>query len=208
MFIDRLIFGGELEEGEEIKYVIHRHWVLVYKRFIKIVLLGLLAPGAILFFFTGPQGTIAWALYAWIGIGLLVLLYDYVDWFGDAWVLTNERIIDVRWDGFLKHSGITLDWGNMLDVEYEVKGFKQRIWGYGTMSINKYAGMPIEVEFVDKPKHAANMIAKLRLEFLARHRKGQDQIKQVLTELIQDRMEVDQQYGNFHDNADYVSEER
>jgi uncharacterized membrane protein YuzA (DUF378 family) len=196
MIIDKLLFGGELEDGEEIIYVIHRHWVLVYMRYVKVVAVGILLPFSLLYFLFGFQSTVSWVLYVWIGIAVLVMLYDFVDWYGDAWVLTNERIIDVRWDGFFKHSGVTLDWGNMLDVEYEVKGIRQRLWGYGTMSINKYAGMPIEVKNVNKPKEAANTIAKLRLEFLAKHKKGVNQIKDVLTELIQDRISHDPKYAD------------
>ena len=112
-------FKRYLDDGERILDVVHRH-ILVYKiEAAKTSFFGITIPVILYLFF--PQAVIIFVI--WIAIGLMGLLYHFVDWYFDVWLLTNFGVIDIERDGFFTVTSTRIDYHMMEGVSYTISGF-------------------------------------------------------------------------------------
>jgi hypothetical protein len=127
------LFSNYLEDGEKILYVAHKHIWTHYKTILKRIFFGFFMPSIIYLIF--PP-----ALYIMIGwtiIGALTLIYELIDWYFDALLITNLSLLNVKWDGFLNSSSTRVEYSMIEGVSYTKKGFAQTILGYGDLSVEK-----------------------------------------------------------------------
>ena len=93
-FRDR-IFSSFLDDGEKIMHVAHRHLIIFKIDSAKPMFFGIVIPAILYLFF--PQ---VWPILALWGIaGLLGIFYYFIDWYYDAWLLTDAGVVDVERDG-------------------------------------------------------------------------------------------------------------
>jgi membrane protein YdbS with pleckstrin-like domain len=109
-------------------------------------------------------------LFVWMGaFGV------FVNHYLDQWIVTNERIIDINQRGFWSRDVSSLLLVRVQDVETEVHGFFNTLFGFGTLSVEtggaevgrfRMTGLP-------NPKHIRDRIlaeaAKLHNEYTAKH---------------------------------------
>jgi hypothetical protein len=190
--LEALIFRHHLLKDEEALHVIHAHWVTFSKQFFRVNVFGILLPLLLLLFVTGFSSQLSWFLYAWLGFGLMMLGYNFLDWYGDAWILTEECILGVRWDGFFNQSSTRLHFWDVADVEYTIKGVRQRMLRYGDLSVDKVVGGNMEFQNVAHPKQTADLIARVKsasYEFRKKHQ--QNAMKEVLLDMIDEAFTVE-----------------
>ena len=69
-------------------------------------------------------------LFIWMGaFGV------FVNHFLDQWVITNERIIDINQDGFWSREVSSLLLQRVQNVETDITGLFQTLFGFGTVSV-------------------------------------------------------------------------
>ena len=189
-YLKALLFSKFLEDGETLFYSIHRHWILIYRKMIKIALFGILLPLLIIIFFTGFLNESSYFFYAWILFGFIWSLHSFFDWYMDAWLLTNISIIDVEWDGFFKQRSSRLDYESIESIDYVIDGFKQSVFNYGELILIKTSGK-ISVAQVGNPQDASHWIGKIRSERVAnRKEENSEAVKDLLAEIIQERVKT------------------
>lgn len=130
-------FDGQ-REGEEIELVFRRHIIALRRGFY-----SLLIPFAI---FSIPA--LIWPDQLWLfylsfgafGLGLLLFAYHWVGWYYTYFILTNQRLRQVKQNGLFGRSVIDLGLNKIQNISYEIVGFSGEVFGFGTIVIQTYVG--------------------------------------------------------------------
>mgnify|MGYP001601984748 FL=1 len=128
-----LLYRGFLNEGEEILLSLHRHIFLESGRFVKLIIVGVGLPVALYFFF--PEAWIFALVWGWLG--LMRIVYVWLDWYYDAWLVTNVSIVHIEWDGFFRKAANRSEYHLVESIGYEVNGFWATLLNFGTIVIER-----------------------------------------------------------------------
>lgn len=164
------MFPGQFP-NERVVFLIRRHWSLIIKQVVRLILahLILVAVYAFLFYLLdwslpsdGPIYILlvitvsAYLLGAW-----LLYLYEFVDYHLDIWILTDRRIISIEQSGLFKRTISELDLAKVQDVTSECKGKTQTFLNYGYVHIQTAAETQRFVfEQVPNPSNVARLIIR------------------------------------------------
>jgi hypothetical protein len=66
---------------------------------------------------------------------LFFLLVEWIDFYFDAWIVTNKRLIDVEQIGIFRRSVSETRLEKIQDVTFEVKGIFGTIFHYGSITV-------------------------------------------------------------------------
>lgn len=178
------LFSYYLEDDEKIYYVAHRHPFIFLKAFLKYLFLGVFCPIVLFLFF--PD---FWMLsLLWIGIGFIRLIYIFMDWYFDAWLLTNTSVIDVDWNGFFNRSSNRVEYHMVEGVSYEFLGVMQTIFRFGNTYLQRIGtGGILTLEDAINPKKVETQVLKLQQRFVTeKSYRDHESLKALLTEMIHD----------------------
>ncbi len=134
----------QLHEGEKTIFLLRRHLLifvgeLIYVAILSAVPLGVwalisyMAPTLL----TGPNSAPMLVLAA-SGYYLMVWLFligSFVDYYLDAWIVTDQRILNVEQHGIFSRTVSELDLSNVQDVTSEVHGVIPSIFGFGNVFV-------------------------------------------------------------------------
>ena len=167
---------------EEIVFFLRRHWFtiipLIFGFFVIIILpfaayigLSYFQPDLLtvkINFTLFLLGVSIFFLYAW-----LFLFQNFVDWYLDVWVVTNQRIVNIEQRGLFGRVMSELMLYNIQDVTSEVEGFVASMFDYGTVQIQTAAEKSrFQFEEVEHP----GLIAKKILELASQQREEKQEI--------------------------------
>lgn len=191
MFFKRLLFKRYLDKGETLLFVINHHWITVKDQMLKIAILGYVIPFSVIIFFTGLFNPISYFFYGWLVLSFMYSIYAFLDWYLDAWLLTDVSIIDTSWDGFFKQRSSRVEYTSVESVDVEVKGIKQTVLNYGTILLIKSSGVNIRMEKVFNPHLASTWLSKIRGEALInKNVQNAESLKGLLAEIIESHIKV------------------
>lgn len=130
-------FEGQ-RKGEEVILVFRRH-ILTSARgfFFCLIWCGL---GAIPMILWRDNPQVIWVTLACVIIGAINWLYSFVLWHFSYYLLTNERLRQVRQKGFFKRMVVDLELSKIMSVSYGVPGILGSIFNYGTILVQTAAG--------------------------------------------------------------------
>lgn len=138
--LDNNLHVAFLKPGEQIKKILHRHWIVfVFKFFL---LLGLVLMTVVLFLFYAPLIHVFGQAFFWGMMGIfwmLYLVFIYLSWLNDEldlFVITDNRIIGIEQLSPLarKISESPLD--RIQEVDAEQRWLLQTLFNYGTVNIH------------------------------------------------------------------------
>jgi uncharacterized membrane protein YdbT with pleckstrin-like domain len=157
--------------GEEIVKIIRKDIFVLFKRIMFFFFLVLLPFGfflLILFIFPGMLngsisyplvvlGASSYYLFVW-----LLFFFSFIDYYLDIWIITNERIIDVKQEGFFSRIISEQRLYRVQDVTSEIEGILPTIFNYGDVHIQT-AGEIERFWFseVPDPENIRDIIVKL-----------------------------------------------
>lgn len=134
--------------GEKTVLFLRRHWFIPAK--IVAVLILLLAIPVIIYFILKSQAP--WMLGHDIVAPLLAMvasLYylaawvyafsEYIDYYLDIWIVTNERIINIEQQGLFARTASELNLSAVQDVTSEIRGVIQTFFDYGEVHVQTAA---------------------------------------------------------------------
>lgn len=187
MAMRQRLFKGHLEEGEEILQIVHKHWFMIIKGAIRVIIFGFCLPLIVWIVF--PLTFLFWFMLLWMLLAVFRMTYTVFNWYLDAWLLTNMAIIDVQWDGFFKRSAQRMEYAAIEEVNYSFNGVFQTIFGYGTLTI-QMAGGTTAIDNIERPKYVASQLSSLRDKILSTQKyKDEEVIKDILSGIIQRHIE-------------------
>jgi len=144
---------------ERIEYVLRRHPITFVP--ILLLFLVLLAVPAIVYlminalFPTLFGGPIIFPLSVMLAsaycLGICLFFYSqFVDFYLDVWIVTNDRIVDIEQFGLFSRTISELDLFHIQDVTTDVHGFFATIFRYGNVSV-KTASSNVDIVFRNVP---------------------------------------------------------
>lgn len=184
MIIDRLLFAKHLEAGEEILYSVHKHWIEMLKSGLEVGFFGLLLPW-ILYIIGFNTEFFFWIAVFWSACAYIRFFYVVIDWYSDAWLITNMSIITIEWKGLFSNNAARLGYEDVEGAAYEIRGFWGTILRYGHMTLRVMSGSHAELKNVANPKRAELAIARLQEQFLNdRNMQDANSLKTLLSSLV------------------------
>lgn len=158
MFFD--YFSQNLKEGEKAILIVRKHWASFIAPIFKTFLI-LVVPFFFLFFlFSSLVGLIIF--FIWVSIGLAYGLYQWLCWYFDSFVITNQRIININQKRLFARSVSETNLANVQDVTYEINGFLASIFNYGTVRVQTASTLTsLEIPAVENPKAVQELIMDL-----------------------------------------------
>lgn len=181
MILDKILFRNLLDEGEKILMVAHVHPFMVYPMLLKVVFFGFLMPAGAYFLF--PMLWTIWAV--WAAIGILLFCYRFMQWYLDAWIVTNTSVIDHEWISPFSQSTNRIEYGNIDGISNEIKGFWGTIMRFGNIQITHVSGSPLILKNVSSPRKVERFIMEHQQNFI--HEQGMqdhENLKELLTKLL------------------------
>lgn len=161
MIIANIVFRSLLAKGEKIHYVAHVHPFTVYPILFRSMFFGLLIPLG--FYFLMPP--LFWFWVSWFSIGFLLFMYRVIQWYLDAWIITNYGIIDQDWVSFFNKTVTRIEYGNIEGVTSEVKGFWATIMSYGNIQIEHLSGTNVVLKNVTLPRKIESKVLNYQQAF-------------------------------------------
>lgn len=145
-------FEGQRAD-EEVKYVFRRHPITASKGVLFLIVMIALGFLPTLMW---PNDSRMFAVWAVFGvIGLLGLGYSYMLWYFSFYMLTNQRLRQVRQKGLFKKTVVDLDLENIMSASYGQHGLFATIFNYGTILVQTSAG-DLTMSMVSKPEKVYN----------------------------------------------------
>ena len=166
---------NNLRPGEQIKYVLHRHWItLVYTGgyiLLMFILLGfgMMAQAQVSTVFSG-------ALFSILLIGFVMLfsLFIFVYWVDnelDFYIVTNERIIGIEQLSFLNRTVRECSLDQVQEVNGFASGLLENLIGFGSVTIRTASDTSeFRMGVAPNPLENARIILNIIQEYKGTHR--------------------------------------
>lgn len=182
MELSHYFLKGHLEDGERILYVAHRHFYVFFKESVKTFFFGLALP--LFFFFLFPK--LILPLMAWGIIGVLGMLYHFVDWYFDTWIITNHGIIDIERNGLFDKESKRVEYEMIDGMEYKMTGFLATIFNFGDLSVDTMGTtMSLRLKDATNPKKLESIIVGFQEKYVTNKSfNNYNSLKDMLAEMI------------------------
>lgn len=129
---------------------VHKHWMLGFKTLFW-PSLSFLASWA--FLYVAPFLVIFYAVAVWSVFSLVWWIRNFMDYYLDAWLLTDQAIIDVKWHGWFHRTSTRILYSDVQGVSYEIKGIASTLLRYGDIAVEKVStGGKVWLEDIPHPR--------------------------------------------------------
>ncbi len=172
--------------GEEVVFVLRRHWIVFLRRFLSFVILALVP--LVLLLLAGstaldpvvnrePVGVLivaaASAYYLFIA---LHFFHIWLDYYLDVWIVSTKRIANIDQRGLFSRIVSELQMENVQDVTVEVKGISATMLHFGDIYIQTAAEQSrFYFDDIPNPYDVARRIMELHNHALVGHTPPPDQ---------------------------------
>ncbi len=182
--IRNYLFRNYLDEGEKILDVAHSHIIILKFSMAKPTFFGIIIPLVIYLAFPIPQ--VALVTVIWGLIGLYGLFFKFIDWYYDAWVITNQGVITIHRNGYFDVSSQRVDYHLIDDISYQIKGFLATMLNFGDITLDKLvASNAIVLKEAPNPKKLERKIARYKEKYVAeKTMHDHNELKNLLAEMI------------------------
>lgn len=155
----------ELNENEQIKAIVYKHWIVLLWHVLKIsAVVALPIFGSCYFGFCwqnlwGPS--VFWTL---IFIGAIWTVRRWIIWRKDIFIITNQRIVDINQKDLFDKEVAEMNYYKVRDVIYQVKGVLATTFDFGRVELHLAGGAILALERVPNPQKIQELIIKLKNE--------------------------------------------
>jgi hypothetical protein len=186
------LFSRHLEDAEVLYVAVHRHWLLgaIHLFFPACALLA-----TWIFLYVLPFPTVA-LLVAFVDSGILIwMLRNFFDYYLDAWLITDQAVIDVEWHGWFHRQSTRIDYTSIEGVSYEIKGIPGTLFRFGTVTIEKIgSGSTVSIDNVKNPRDVESTILACQEECIrSKNLKDSSAVQEMIAEIVAERMYIREQ---------------
>lgn len=157
----------ERDAEEEIILVLRRHW-FTNVRWILIAIFMAMAPiifqsVPLLAYF--PPNYQFIALLFWYLITFIYVFEQFLSWYFNVCIITDERVIDIDFNNLLIKKFADAKISMIQDVSSHIIGVTQTLFNYGTVDVQTAAEVPeITFELIPNPEKVIKVLQQLRQE--------------------------------------------
>jgi len=195
----QFLFQKHLEEDEVLVKVVHKHWFIGIKTLFWPTVFA--ACVLLLPFLSQSKAMLVVSTVA--GITALVWwLRNFFDYFLDAWLLTDQGIIDIAWFGWFHRQSTRVLYSDLQGVSYEIKGVWGTLFNFGTVSVEKIStGAVISLEYVKNPKQVELLTLKYMEGYLhKKNMKDASQVQKLLATLVAEQINMKDTFPSDNDD--------
>jgi hypothetical protein len=189
------LFKKHLEDDETLKCVVHKHWLLGIRALFWPTLW--IALTILVLLFNNARGMVT--MMALIDFVLIIWwLRNFFDYYLDAWLVTDQGIIDIAWHGWFHRQSSRVLYSDLQGVSYEIEGVWGTLLQYGTISVEKIStGQAISLDNVRQPKQIEILILQSMETYLhSKNMKDATQIQKLLATLVADQIHLQELKGS------------
>lgn len=188
LVLNNYFFTQHLDDAEDILLVVHKHWLIGTK--------ALWFPSVVfalvwsVLYFTHTVYTIYGISLAALGVAIW-WIRNFLDFYLDAWVVTNKGVIDLEWHGWFHRSSSRVLYSDIQGLSYEVKGIIGTVLGYGEISLEKIStGDSISMEYVYKPRRVEATILEAMENYMhKKNLKDANTVQAILADFVASTMQ-------------------
>lgn len=150
-------FPGQ-RKGEEVELIFRRHMMTAWRGLVWLVFWGVVGIIPMLLWRDNQD-----MFYVWLGclgVGVIGLLYVYMLWHFSYYLVTNQRVRQVRQRGLFRKTVVDLGLDKIQSISYEVPGILGGMFGYGTLLLQTQVGN-MRISMVRKPEKIYNVLQDL-----------------------------------------------
>ena len=150
-------FPGQ-RKGEEVELIFRGHMVTAWRGLVWLVFWGVVGIIPMLLWRDNQD-----MFYVWLGclgVGVIGLLYVYMLWHFSYYLVTNQRVRQVRQKGLFRKTVVDLGLDKIQSISYEVPGILGGMFGYGTLLLQTQVGN-MRISMVRKPEKIYNVLQDL-----------------------------------------------
>ncbi len=150
-------FPGQ-RKGEEVELIFRRHMMTAWRGLVWLVFWGVVGIIPMLLWRDNQD-----MFYVWLGclgVGVIGLLYVYMLWHFSYYLVTNQRVRQVRQKGLFRKTVVDLGLDKIQSISYEVPGIFGGMFGYGTLLLQTQVGN-MRISMVRKPEKIYNVLQDL-----------------------------------------------
>ncbi|MSR67727.1 hypothetical protein EXS65_02800 [Candidatus Peribacteria bacterium] len=120
---------------------------------------------------------------------LFVLIWwirNFMDYYLDAWLITDKGIIDLEWHGWFHRTSSRVLFSDLQGVSYEINGVVGTLLGYGHMDIEKIStGTTMGMNYVKSPRMVESVILQNMEKYLhTKNLKDASTVQEILAEFV------------------------
>ncbi len=186
--LDSFLFKKHLEDDEHVAMIVHKHWLLGLRFLLWPTVSFLLADLLLAIRFSQITVIVA-ALW---GIASLVWwMRNFLDYYLDAWIITDHGIIDLEWLGWFHRQSSRILYSDIQGVSYEIHGILGTVMRYGTVAIEKIStGSTVSLENVPRPRAVESTILKNMEAYLhTKNLKNAKHVEELISTFVAQRMQ-------------------
>src|SRR3989338_593914 len=167
--LNKEFFGQRVDE--EVVLILQRHWFVLAWTFFKGVLfiafaLILPAIGKVGFYIFN-SGVIAFVYIAWLIFWVSYLAYEYIIWYRDRFIITNQRIVNVDQRSMFSRRVSELEFDRVQDIAHEVGGVFAAALNFGNVIIQSAGSRDMTIKDIARPAELQDIIVRLVKEATA-----------------------------------------
>jgi hypothetical protein len=150
-------FPGQ-RKGEEVELIFRRHMMTAWRGLVWLVFWGVVGIIPMLLWRDNQD-----MFYVWLGslgVGVIGLLYVYMLWHFSYYLVTNQRVRQVRQKGLFRKTVVDLGLDKIQSISYEVPGILGGMFGYGTLLLQTQVGN-MRISMVRQPEKTYNILQDL-----------------------------------------------
>ena len=184
------LFKKHLEDDENVRMIVHKHWLLGL-RFLALPTVSFLLSW---FFLSVRHSQTALVIVAfWSGLSLIWWIRNFLDYYLDAWIVTDHGIIDLEWLGWFHRQSSRILYSDIQGVSTEVHGIAGTLLRFGTISIEKIStGSAISIENVPYPRSVESVILRNMETYLhSKNLKNAKHIEELLSQFVAEHIQED-----------------
>jgi uncharacterized membrane protein YdbT with pleckstrin-like domain len=163
----------ELEPGEHVVLQVRKHWFLFLIELLPYAILAILPfvlPKLLMFapslapyatFFDYQTQLARAALAVWLLITWTMAWSAFTRYFLNAWVLTNQRIVDIKQRGYFSREVSSLFLSRVQDVTTDVVGVLPSLLGIGDINVESAGAVEkFYMRGIPRPEQMRDLILK------------------------------------------------
>lgn len=169
--------------------VVHKHWFVGLK-FLALPTISFTFAWGLFSYWTlaRPDGSrLAFILLAAWAVGSLVWwMRNFLDYYLDAWIVTDHGVIDLEWLGWFHRQSARILYSDIQGVSYEIHGIAGTLLRYGSVSIEKIStGSAVSLAHVPRPKAVESAVLKNMEAYMhTKNLKNAAHVQELLSEFV------------------------
>lgn len=143
-------------DDEEVLYVFRKHHLVMRRGLIYSSLAMLAGPLYTLFILNmQPERAISFSFFIIsivlsLVLAIIVFMPSWIAWYYSVFIVTDQRFIQMTQKGLFHRSVVDIGLNQIQMVNYEISGFQETLFGFGTIMMQTYMG-DLVIHYVHRP---------------------------------------------------------